>query len=92
MIKVLYLRLAINVPILETIILPSWDQLIIDTVNHQIREIEKQLDDEIKGNPVWHENDQLIQSVPGVGPKTSRILLNALPELGKLNGKQIAPL
>ncbi len=67
-------------------------QLIIDTVNQQILEIEKQLDDEIKGNPVLHEKDQLIQSVPGVGPNTSRMLLAALPELGGLSGKQIASL
>ncbi len=67
-------------------------QLIIDTVNQQIREIEKQLDDEIKGNPVLHEKDQLIQSVPKVGPNTSRMLLAALPELGGLGGRQIASL
>jgi transposase len=67
-------------------------QLIIDTVNEQILEIEKELDDEIKGNPVWNEKDQLIQSVPGVGPNTARILLAALPELGMLSGKQIASL
>jgi len=67
-------------------------QLIIDTVNQQIREIEKQLDDEIKGDPELHEKDHLIQSVPGVGPQTSRMLLAALPELGRLSGKQIASL
>ena len=67
-------------------------QLIIETVNEQIREIEKQLNDEIKGNPALHEKDHLIQSVPGVGPQTSRMLLAALPELGELSGKQIASL
>ena len=67
-------------------------QLIIDTVNQQIREIEKQLDDEIKDNPALHEKDHIIQSVPGVGPQTSRTLLAALPELGGLSGKQIASL
>ena len=40
-------------------------QLIIDTVNQEIRGIEKQLHDEIKANPVLHKKDQLIQSVPG---------------------------
>ena len=49
-------------------------QLIIDTVNQQIREIEKQLDDEIKGDPELHEKDHLIQSVPGVGPHLSNAL------------------
>jgi transposase len=67
-------------------------QLVIDTVNQQIREIENQLDDEIKGNPVLHEKDQLLQSVPGVGSNTARMLLAALPELGKLGGKQMASL
>ncbi len=67
-------------------------QFIIDTVNQQIREIVKQLDDEINGNPVLHEKDQLIQSVPGVGPNTSRMLLAALPELGGLGGRRIPSL
>ena len=67
-------------------------QFIIDSVNQQILEIENQLDDEIKSNPVLHEKDQLLQSVPGVGPNTARMLLAALPELGKLSGKQIASL
>ena len=39
-----------------------------------------------------HDKDQLIQSVPGVGPNTSRMLLAALPELGGLGGRQIASL
>jgi len=67
-------------------------QILIDTVNQQILEIENQLNDEIKGNPVLNEKDQLLQSVPGVGPNTARMLLAALPELGKLSGKQMASL
>lgn len=46
-------------------------QVLIDTINQQILEIENQLNDEIKGNPVLKEKDQLIQSVPGVGPNTA---------------------
>jgi transposase len=67
-------------------------QVVIDTINQQILEIENQLNDEIKGNPVLKEKDQLIQSVPGVGPNTARMLLAALPELGRLSGKQMASL
>ncbi|HEX2225963.1 MAG TPA: transposase, partial [Candidatus Binatia bacterium] len=38
------------------------------------------------------ENEDLLRSVPGIGPVISRTLLAELPELGKLNRKQIAAL
>jgi transposase len=41
---------------------------------------------------MWREKDQLLRSVPGVGPTTSHTLLAELPELGELNNKQIAAL
>ena len=46
----------------------------------------------IRQSPVWQEHEDLLQSVPGVGPVMSRTLLADLPELGKLNRKQIAAL
>lgn len=41
---------------------------------------------------MWREKDDLLRSVPGVGPQVSLTLLGYLPELGKLNRKQIAAL
>ncbi len=41
---------------------------------------------------MWREKDELLQSVPGVGPTVSFTLLASLPELGLLNRKQIAAL
>lgn len=38
----------------------------------------------------WKEQDQIIRSVPGVGPVLSSTLIAHLPELGKLNRRQIA--
>ena len=46
----------------------------------------------IQGSPIWREKDNLLQSVPGVGPILSSTLLAELPELGMLNRKQIAAL
>ena len=46
----------------------------------------------IKGSPVWREQDELLQSVPGVGPVLSRTLLADLPELGRLSRRAIAKL
>jgi transposase len=67
-------------------------QSMIDAIDAQIREIDKKTDDEIKGNPILNEKSILIQSVPGVGAHTSRMILAALPELGMLGPKQISSL
>lgn len=46
----------------------------------------------IQSSPVWREQENLLQSVPGVGPVLCRTLLANLPELNSLNRKQIAAL
>jgi transposase len=53
---------------------------------------DKDLDQSIRQSPIWQENENLLKSVPGVGPVISRTLLAELPELGRLNRKQIAAL
>jgi transposase len=58
----------------------------------QLKEIDKDLDDKIQGSPIWREKETILRSVPGVGPVLSMTLLSSLPELGKLNRKQIAAL
>lgn len=70
-----------------------------DQIKAHIAWLEQQLDDMnsklnrfIQESPIWRENDNLLQSVPGVGPILSSTLLAELPELGKLNRKQIAAL
>lgn len=47
----------------------------------------------LKGaNPNWRKQDRLLRSVPGVGPVLSATLIGHLPELGELNGKEVAAL
>jgi len=46
----------------------------------------------IQASPVWRARDELLQSVPGVGPVLSRTLLADLPELGRLSRREIAKL
>lgn len=58
----------------------------------RLEEIQKELSDFIQASPVWKEKEDLLQSVPGIGPITSLTLLSELPELGELNRKQIAAL
>jgi len=64
----------------------------IDWLDKQIRELDDDIDDQIKKSPIWREKDDLLQSVPGVGPVTSRTLLSYVPELGALDRKEIAAL
>jgi transposase len=55
-------------------------------------DLKQSLDHQVQSSPVWREKDQLLRSVPGVGPVLSNTLLGDLPELGRLNRKQIASL
>ena len=43
-------------------------------------------------DPAWLEQEQLLRSAKAVGPVTAVTLLAELPELGKLDRKQIASL
>ena len=58
----------------------------------ELQRADKDLDQSIRQSPIWQENQDLLRSVPSIGPVTSRTLLAELPELGQLNRKQIAAL
>jgi len=64
----------------------------IHFLQREIEKIEQELDDTIKSNPIWTEKEELLRSATGVGPVTSCTLLVELPELGKLNRRQISSL
>jgi transposase len=68
-------------------------------IRQHIRWLERRVDDVtrelaslIEASPVWRVQDDLLQSVPGIGPIVSAVLLGELPELGTLTHKQIATL
>jgi transposase len=54
--------------------------------------LDEDIDDRIQQSPVWREREDLLRSVPGIGPVRSRTVLAELPELGLLDRKQIAAL
>ncbi len=64
----------------------------ISYLERELRITDTDLGAMIKASPVWRERDELLQSVPGVGPVLSRTLLADLPELGQLSRRQIAKL
>jgi transposase len=58
----------------------------------ELDDLNQSLQDRIQSKLIWQEKDTLLQSVPGVGPTLSCTMLGCLPELGRLNRKQIASL
>ena len=61
-------------------------------LERQRRAVDRALDATIQQSPVWRAKEELLRSVPGVGPIVSRTLLGELPELGQLNRRRIAAL
>jgi transposase len=46
----------------------------------------------VRGSPAWREKEELLVTVPGVGNTLARTFLAELPELGRLNRREIASL
>jgi transposase len=61
-------------------------------LNARIATLDADLETRLRASPLWRENDDLLQSVPGIGPVCARTLLLELPELGTLTRQQIAAL
>jgi transposase len=69
------------------------------SITRLLRALEKELaslntdiDDAVRGSPAWREKENLLSSVPGIGPVISSTLLAELPELGQLGRREIAAL
>ena len=58
----------------------------------ELAELDGEIDDHMRGSPAWREKENLLASVPGIGPIIARTLIAELPELGALSRKQIAAL
>lgn len=61
-------------------------------LERRVRDVDSDLEQAVRTSPVWRLKEDLLRSVPGVGPVVSRTLLGELPELGTLTRKQIAAL
>ena len=67
-------------------------QRLAAALDRELSEVDKDIDDSVRGSSVWRQNEDLMQSVPGIGPIIARSLLAELPELGTLDRRQIAAL
>jgi transposase len=67
-------------------------QAVLNTLQRQIRDIEKAIEALLESDDDWRQRAQLIESVPGLGGVTAATVLADVPELGKLNRQQISAL
>ena len=80
-------RLELTTPVIRAQI-----QQHVEWLRRQLRDVDTQLRDAIRQSPVWRESEDLLRTAPGVGPVLATTLLADLPELGRLNRRQIAAL
>ncbi len=64
----------------------------VEWLGEQLGEVEQEISQLLRANPAWQERAKMLQSVPGVGPVACATVIARLPELGRLNGKEIAAL
>jgi transposase len=58
----------------------------------ELARIETDLGHAVRDSPVWRATEDLLVSVPGIGTTSARLLIAELPELGRLDRRQIASL
>jgi transposase len=64
----------------------------IDWLRRQVSDVDDELRREVQAGSVWRERENLLRTIPGIGPVTSATLLSNLPELGQFDRKAIAKL
>ena len=64
----------------------------IQFLKNDLQGLDNELRKEIEASPMWREKDNLLKTIPGVGNVLSATLLAGMPELGRLNRRQIAAL
>ena len=64
----------------------------ITWLNTRLAALDDNLETTLRASPVWREREDLLRSVPGIGPVCTRTLLLDLPELGTLSRQRLAAL
>ena len=63
-----------------------------EALEKELAVLDADIDAAVRGSPLWRATEDLLTSVPGVGPVIARTLIAELPELGALDRKKLASL
>lgn len=61
-------------------------------LERRVTDVDDEIGSAIQRSPIWRVQEDLLRSVPGIGPTVARTLLAELPELGRLDRRAIAAL
>jgi transposase len=78
-------------PTLAPRLRPALDAHVV-WLSQQLAELDGELDRTLRDSPVWRAKEDLLRSIPGIGPVVARTLLGELPELGCLDRGEVAAL
>ncbi len=67
-------------------------QRLIRALQKELDQVDGDIDQAVRASPIWRRKEDLLQSVPGVGKVVARTMLAELPELGRLDRRQVAAL
>lgn len=65
---------------------------LLAALQKELSDLESGIEEAIKTSPLWKAKEDLLVSIPSIGPATARTLIAELPELGTLDRRQIAAL
>ena len=65
---------------------------LLKALQKELTSVDTDIDGSVRGSPAWREKEDLLTSVPGIGKTIARTLIAEMPELGRLNRKEVAAL
>ena len=67
-------------------------EAVLEVLGTEVEAADEALEALIQSSAVWRAKDELLQSIPGIGPVVSRALLSELPQLGTYSREEVASL
>ena len=64
----------------------------IASLSNQQTQIEIEIAEALEKNPLWKQSAKLLRSIPGVGAVTAATIIARMPEIGRINRREIAAL
>jgi transposase len=65
---------------------------VVKVLEKELADIDTEIGERISRSSAWREKQDLLESIPGIGPTVARTLIAELPELGSLDRRKVAAL
>lgn len=65
---------------------------VIALLEKELALIDRDIATAVRGTPAWRDREDLLASVPGIGPTIARTLIAEMPELGTMDRRSVAAL